>query len=613
MKLKTLLFAGLFLLGIGGTLNAQILQIHNGSFEDWQNVGSSTEEPSHWSSNKTGGGQASSGPQTCFRETNNPYDGLYSVRIETKSITIIFITIIVNGSCTSGKIEAPSTSKSEGYTHTIKNDSIFGSTFNGRPDSIIGYYRYESVSSDYGKIGVFLHVGNYYDPETPVNGNHPDSTINKIASGTFFTPTNTVSSWKKFSIPLTYFDSRTPEYILISMTSSGNQTGGSSGSKLWVDGMKAFYNPILTTGTITTSPYYVSDLQAASISIPFTLTGTMNAGNVVTAQLSDATGSFAAPVTLGTLTTTASGTITGTIPAGTATGSGYRVRVVSSDYVLTAADNGSDLQIYLASNSVAPTALQTIEAGTNGTSISATEVGTALSREWKYSATSGGPYSSFTPAETGVTFTPAFATYGSRFVVCESNFPDGITVTSSEVQIDVVDNSVSPATTQNIDMTVAGTQIDVTENPAGSSREWLFTTTTGGPYTSFSPAETALSYIPLFNTPGTFYVVCQSVINGLPVTSDEVQIIVTDVTGIQTNNSDDVKVYFSENALVADMETSSLINAVLQLYNMNGQLVAEFDLQKNAVNRHEFNVPAGLYLYRIGTGEENISGKILKN
>ncbi|HOV10144.1 MAG TPA: PCMD domain-containing protein [Bacteroidales bacterium] len=372
MKLKTLIFAGLILLGITGTVNAQIYQIHNGSFEDWQNVGSNTEEPSRWNSNKTGTGQATSGPQTCFRETSNPYDGLYSVRIETKSITIIFVTFIVNGSCSTGRVEAPSTNKSEGFTHSIKNDSIFGSTFNGRPDSIIGYYRYTSVSSDYGKIGVFLHVGNYYDPETPVNSNHPDSTVNKIASGTFLTPTSSVANWTKFSIPMTYFDSRDPQYILISMTSSGNQTGGASGSKLWVDGLKAFYNPVLTTGTISSSPFVVDAGNGAAISIPFTLTGTMNAGNIVTAQLSDDAGSFASPVTLGTLATTTSGTISGTIPAGTPTGGGYRVRVVSSDYALTAADNGSDLVI------TNTTGISDIEAGNHSIYFSGNELITDL-------------------------------------------------------------------------------------------------------------------------------------------------------------------------------------------------------------------------------------------
>ena len=42
---------------------------------------------------------------------------------------------------------------------------------------------------------------------------------------------------------------------------------------------------------------------------------------------------------------TSSGSIPGTIPAGTATGSGYLVRVVSSNFALTAADNGSNILI----------------------------------------------------------------------------------------------------------------------------------------------------------------------------------------------------------------------------------------------------------------------------
>lgn len=71
-----------------------------------------------------------------------------------------------------------------------------------------------------------------------------------------------------------------------------------------------------------------------------------NAGNVFTVQLSDATGSFASPTNIATLTSTsASGTIVCTIPAAQAAGIGYRVRVVSSNPAFTGQDNGVNITV----------------------------------------------------------------------------------------------------------------------------------------------------------------------------------------------------------------------------------------------------------------------------
>lgn len=81
------------------------------------------------------------------------------------------------------------------------------------------------------------------------------------------------------------------------------------------------------------------------VSVPFTTTGIFNAGNTFTAQLSDASGSFADPVAIGSLSGTTSGSIDATIPGGTTTGTGYRIRVVSSDPILEGDDNGADVVI----------------------------------------------------------------------------------------------------------------------------------------------------------------------------------------------------------------------------------------------------------------------------
>lgn len=131
--------------------------------------------------------------------------------------------------------------------------------------------------------------------------------------------------------------------------------------------------------------YYVSNTDGATVSVPYTLTGTFTAGNVVTTELSDANGSFTSPVSIGTATSVASGTITATIPASTATGTGYRIRVKTNTPALTAAANTSDISITLVSNSVAPSAIQNIAANVNGTLLTLTETPAATAREWKYS------------------------------------------------------------------------------------------------------------------------------------------------------------------------------------------------------------------------------------
>lgn len=105
----------------------------------------------------------------------------------------------------------------------------------------------------------------------------------------------------------------------------------------------------ITTGAITGAPFSVDCSTPDLGSIDFTSTGTFNAGNTFTAQLSNASGSFASPVNLATSVSASgvdpSGTINFTIPAGTATGTGYRIRIISSNPSVTSLDNGSNISI----------------------------------------------------------------------------------------------------------------------------------------------------------------------------------------------------------------------------------------------------------------------------
>lgn len=102
----------------------------------------------------------------------------------------------------------------------------------------------------------------------------------------------------------------------------------------------------IATGPITTTAYCES--VATTISVPFTATGTMNAGNTYTAYLSDATGSFTTPTAIGTLSSTSNGaqTISATLPASTTPGTGYRIRVDASNPTITGTDNGTNIIVH---------------------------------------------------------------------------------------------------------------------------------------------------------------------------------------------------------------------------------------------------------------------------
>lgn len=103
--------------------------------------------------------------------------------------------------------------------------------------------------------------------------------------------------------------------------------------------------------SLSGSPFTVDCETAATGSLNFEATGTYAIGNIFTVQLSNATGSFAAPTLIGTLSgagaegTNPTGTINLSIAPGTASGTAYRIRVVSSDPAIIGADNGTDITI----------------------------------------------------------------------------------------------------------------------------------------------------------------------------------------------------------------------------------------------------------------------------
>lgn len=84
-----------------------------------------------------------------------------------------------------------------------------------------------------------------------------------------------------------------------------------------------------------------------AFTVNYNATGAFITGNAFTVQLSDASGSFSSPIAIGMLYSITSGTIDCYIPYSVPAGTGYRIRIVSSNPSLTSSNNGTDLVINL--------------------------------------------------------------------------------------------------------------------------------------------------------------------------------------------------------------------------------------------------------------------------
>ncbi|MBL8008967.1 MAG: hypothetical protein JNJ64_00050 [Flavobacteriales bacterium] len=156
-------------------------------------------------------------------------------------------------------------------------------------------------------------------------------------------------TWTQQSIMLPAFDNQATlrfGFRFVNGTSLlGGQDPGFGIDDIQVSAAGAQPNAVTTT---TVSPLQVC--VGSTVQVVYTATGTWGAGNVFTAELSDATGSFAAPVAIGSIASTTPTPITATVPVGTAAGTGYRIRVTASTPATTGAANAQDITISIGNN-----------------------------------------------------------------------------------------------------------------------------------------------------------------------------------------------------------------------------------------------------------------------
>ena len=154
-----------------------------------------------------------------------------------------------------------------------------------------------------------------------------------------------------------YFWELPPGTVVTSASSTTNSITISVSNTAWCGKIKVYpYNacasgsPAIKDVCITnifTGTVRTNICAGDTLSVPFAILGggTFAPGNTFTAQLSDSTGSFENPVSIGFISGTLGGTIIGTIPTTTVASALYRVRVFSAIPSGNGADNGTNIII----------------------------------------------------------------------------------------------------------------------------------------------------------------------------------------------------------------------------------------------------------------------------
>ena len=319
-------------------------QLHNSGFEQWEGSGD-TYEPVDWNSFGTmTGSYASMAEMAGIRmeqsaDVRPGTDGSKSVRIWTGSV----FGIKANGNLTTGRINAGSMTATDAANHnfTVLDDEAFSERIDARPDSLTVWVKYTPAnSSSKAKVSAIIHDNySYRDP----SGSDPDAGNHVVATAEM-SYQSAGGGWQRLSVPFNYRDNGlSPDYMLVSFTSNMTPGGGDADDAVIVDDLHLVYKPVLTV-----SPLAVNAVKAGDVLVvDYELTGSMSVPNIaadrntVSLQLSDANGSFASPHVLATITTDKSGKLVGTVPEGLEPGGGYKVRVVTTNYPMTAEARGT--------------------------------------------------------------------------------------------------------------------------------------------------------------------------------------------------------------------------------------------------------------------------------
>lgn len=367
MKSKPFLFLTIFCFSSLFCFAQHGTQFDNRGFESWANFGSGndTYEPVHWHSGMSASGDYAHylskqiEPSSVVRPGTT---GSKSLRMWPKTVALFFTA---NGNLTNGRMNAGSmsTTGEQNYNFTQRSDSRFNTPINTVPDSLTVWVCFRSNSTSY-EAQVCAAIHGDADFKLVANGTmDPANKLVATASKDFSRTTTSGGNyvWRRLSIPFSTQNCpcNDPRYILCTITTNKIPGEGSTSDDLFIDDILLIYNPSIQMGALQKDSYLLGE----SLTIPFTLNGTMSPENLqapanqVIAQLSNANGSFSNPTELGRMTTNNSGNLTVTIPTTVEEGTHYRIRLVTTNYPMTSNDNGTDLTLSAAPNDLAENVL----------------------------------------------------------------------------------------------------------------------------------------------------------------------------------------------------------------------------------------------------------------
>jgi hypothetical protein len=169
-------------------------------------------------------------------------------------------------------------------------------------------------------------------------------------------------------------------YMYVAGKTTATTIATSNAHQLTLGGSDDAYLACLVVDTLVSIHQPFNDTvmcAGSSFKLPYDVNSNFAAGNTFTAYLSDASGSFASPVSIGSITSSVADTIVCTIPLSTPYGTGYRIRIAAGNPIAISEDNSMDIRI---ENVVVPNILTyTATPGTTVLSSTSVNFSTTLS------------------------------------------------------------------------------------------------------------------------------------------------------------------------------------------------------------------------------------------
>lgn len=328
-------------------------QFENRGFEEWANFGNSanTIEPLHWHSTMSADGSFTgflSQQMEPSNLTRPGSSGSKSARIWANSV----LGIIANGNLTNGRMHAGSMtpSGSNNYVYTQRADNRFNTPISVVPDSLTAWVCFR-CSNPYQTAQLRAIIHGDADLKAMATGAlDPENQVVATALTTF-TRTSEAGvgyQWRRITVPFNpNGPCDNPRYILFSATTNNVPGEGATSDELFLDDVLLVYRPSIEMEPLAQNHFVLGE----SITIAFQLQGTMSPENLggepnqVIAQLSASNGSFNNPTELGRMVTNTGGTMNVQIPTTIPSGNYYRIRLVTTNYLMVGPDNGHDLTI----------------------------------------------------------------------------------------------------------------------------------------------------------------------------------------------------------------------------------------------------------------------------